>query len=482
MKENTAAIHAQVPVDVATFLLNEKRADIHAVEARLKMDVVMIPNIHLETPHYTINRYRHDEMNQSEPLPPSYQLAERPAEEETAQGLPEARPERPEAAVKGITPAQPAPVVEPRPEPVAAPAPTAAVAPQPASRPSLWKRFLGFLSGGEPQQPAVPAVQPAPAPQERKERHPRDGRRERREGRDQRGQRGRPEDRREQREGREQRGQRSRPEERREPREAREPREPRAPREQRDPREAREPRPPREQQQRPPAEPRPAVMAPAPSEQPVEAHEGRGRRRRRSRGRGEGRGESGVVPAAGVVTEASAETTGATGAPEAHAPMSEAPQPVEAVFETLQEPEAPVRHVETPRAEEQTAPAPHMEERIVPEPEAPAPRSEEAQSLEPEAPRHSESVPAAKRDEPVVEAAKPERSKQAEMFGTLDLSASGLVMIETVRAKTQEIPPVPVEEIQPSRPRRPRAVKQTPVQEEPLVQIETARKEGTGTD
>ena len=38
MKENTAAVHAQVPVDVATFLLNEKRAEIHAIEARLKVE------------------------------------------------------------------------------------------------------------------------------------------------------------------------------------------------------------------------------------------------------------------------------------------------------------------------------------------------------------------------------------------------------------------------------------------------------------
>jgi hypothetical protein len=57
MKENTAAVHAQVPVDVATFLLNEKRNDIHArlkVEARLKVAIVLIPNVHLETPNYTV--------------------------------------------------------------------------------------------------------------------------------------------------------------------------------------------------------------------------------------------------------------------------------------------------------------------------------------------------------------------------------------------------------------------------------------------
>ena len=70
MKENSAAIHVQVPVDVATFLLNEKRADIYALEARLRVNVVLIPNVHLETPNYKIERKRHDDLNQ-EGVPPA---------------------------------------------------------------------------------------------------------------------------------------------------------------------------------------------------------------------------------------------------------------------------------------------------------------------------------------------------------------------------------------------------------------------------
>src|SRR3970040_1081780 len=42
MKESIVAIHVQVPVDVATFLLNEKRGDIHRIESRLKVAVMMI--------------------------------------------------------------------------------------------------------------------------------------------------------------------------------------------------------------------------------------------------------------------------------------------------------------------------------------------------------------------------------------------------------------------------------------------------------
>ena len=50
MKENTGAVHVQVPVDVATFLLNEKRPDIQAIELRHKVTILLIPNVPLETP------------------------------------------------------------------------------------------------------------------------------------------------------------------------------------------------------------------------------------------------------------------------------------------------------------------------------------------------------------------------------------------------------------------------------------------------
>jgi len=109
MKENTAAIHAQVPVDVATYLLNEKRSEFHLIEQRLKVNCLLIPNIHLETPHYSLTRLRHDELNQNDITVPSYTLSEIPAEVEPhAQGQ---KPEltRPEAAVQGVTPSQPAP-------------------------------------------------------------------------------------------------------------------------------------------------------------------------------------------------------------------------------------------------------------------------------------------------------------------------------------------------------------------------------------
>ncbi|MFP3700252.1 ribonuclease E/G, partial [Burkholderia sp. SIMBA_013] len=78
MKENTAAVHAQVPVDVATYLLNEKRADITKMEARLKVNLVLIPNKHLETPHHHIERLRHDDPRLEE-VKTSFELVEAPA-------------------------------------------------------------------------------------------------------------------------------------------------------------------------------------------------------------------------------------------------------------------------------------------------------------------------------------------------------------------------------------------------------------------
>jgi ribonuclease E len=110
MKDGTAALHAQVPVDVATYLLNEKRAEIYAIEERLKINVILIPNIHLETPNYNIDRLRHDQIKSNETLT-SYQMVDKPVEEvklpsSVAQ---EAKPIRQQAAVRGITPTQPAP-------------------------------------------------------------------------------------------------------------------------------------------------------------------------------------------------------------------------------------------------------------------------------------------------------------------------------------------------------------------------------------
>jgi ribonuclease E len=137
MKENTGAVQVQLPVEVATFLLNEKRGDIHAIEQRMDVKVVLIPNIHLETPNYKIVRLREGESSETEGMR-SYELVELPSESEESAGSaqPEARAFRQEAAVKGITPATPAPIATSTPQ---------------KSGESLFSRFkswLGAITGG----------------------------------------------------------------------------------------------------------------------------------------------------------------------------------------------------------------------------------------------------------------------------------------------------------------------------------------------
>jgi ribonuclease E len=113
MKENSAAIYAQVPVDVATFLLNEKRSEIHNIESSFRVNVVLIPNIHMETPNYNISRLRHDEVAQAESAV-SYKMVGPPvAEAEADKPGQETKPVRQQAAVQGITLGQPAPVMRP---------------------------------------------------------------------------------------------------------------------------------------------------------------------------------------------------------------------------------------------------------------------------------------------------------------------------------------------------------------------------------
>ncbi|MGS1006827.1 Rne/Rng family ribonuclease [Achromobacter anxifer] len=153
MKENTAAVHAQVPVDVATYLLNEKRADITKMEARLKVNLMLIPNKHLETPHHHIERLRHDDPRLEE-LKTSFELVEAPATDAPWQPREHEIKSRPEALVKGITPSQPAPVSTPAP---AAPAPAPAAA---GGLGGLFKRLFGWLGGSSE------AAKPAPAAQE----------------------------------------------------------------------------------------------------------------------------------------------------------------------------------------------------------------------------------------------------------------------------------------------------------------------------
>ncbi len=166
MKDSTGAIHVQLPVDVATFLLNEKRVDIYTMESRLKVNVVLIPNIHMETPHYTMTRLRHDELNQRDIAEPSYKMATMPETESGYQAEQAAAPIRQEAAVKSIAP----------PKPVPAARPVVAAAPQ--AHGGLLDRIVGWFKKRSDDKPAaettpaepVAAITRSERPSERRER------------------------------------------------------------------------------------------------------------------------------------------------------------------------------------------------------------------------------------------------------------------------------------------------------------------------
>ena len=309
MKENTAAIHVQVPVDVGTYLLNEKRSEIIKIEARFKVGVVLVPTPTLETPNYHVERLRHDSPLLDQMLP-SYELAALPKEEEE-----ERRPHRgashkkedekpaprPEPLVKAFTPEQPAPQAT---APAAAPAPASAPVARDPEPAGFLDKLFGWFKKPEPT-PAIPApavkAKPAEMPREGGERREGgrrgDGRRDegrggrgegRRRGEGREGDRERGEGRREDRQGQQRReGQERGAEGRRDGRGG----EPRrgGGQPQREQREPRDPRPPRE------VEPVAAVDAEAQipgSGVPADSGDGPGGGRRRRRGRG-GRGRGG---------------------------------------------------------------------------------------------------------------------------------------------------------------------------------------------
>ncbi|MDR2093736.1 MAG: Rne/Rng family ribonuclease [Azoarcus sp.] len=192
MKENTGAVHLQAPVDVATYLLNEKRTDIARIEFRHKILLIIVPNRHMETPAHEITRLRHDQLNQDDITLASYQMVQQPGEEIVTNNSRNGNDKvvRKEAVIKGIGPTLPAP--EPQ---AAAPVPPSAPAQPATGLLSRLTNWLGELIGSERErQNDEPETVPAPsAARETRGQHererPRNGERGNRNGRGQRGER-----------------------------------------------------------------------------------------------------------------------------------------------------------------------------------------------------------------------------------------------------------------------------------------------------
>ena len=107
-KERTAKVIAQLPVEVSTFLLNEKRDWVQSLEADNETHVVLIANPALETPHYEVRRVRDDQTDLPENAGVSYQLAEAAPEPVIPQAMHERAPAE-AAAVATVQPSTPAP-------------------------------------------------------------------------------------------------------------------------------------------------------------------------------------------------------------------------------------------------------------------------------------------------------------------------------------------------------------------------------------
>ena len=175
-KDRTTKVITQLPVDVATFLFNEKREWLRTLEDKSEAELIIVPNPHIQTPEYSIKRVRDDEMELPENRQTSYLIPAPP--EVTEPGS--ARDQRPAAevpAVVPIMPSTPAPVTLAAPHPV----PSAPAESRPAK--GLWTRLKGLFAAESEPTTSAPAPAPAPAPRSPHRRNERgdrgrDGRRD----------------------------------------------------------------------------------------------------------------------------------------------------------------------------------------------------------------------------------------------------------------------------------------------------------------
>jgi ribonuclease E len=184
-KERTGRVTAQVPVDVATYLMNEKREQLRQIESRDKLSIIVVPNPHLQTPAYNLKRVRDDEKELPENNTASYQIAEQPTIDDTNIGNRDKKPQTEAPLVPSILPASASPLPPaPLPEPEPAPAPAIA-APQVGVFVRLWRWLFGTgdkTTTAAAEQPAPNAERDRPSPAQRDARRFRSGERDR--GRD----------------------------------------------------------------------------------------------------------------------------------------------------------------------------------------------------------------------------------------------------------------------------------------------------------
>jgi ribonuclease E len=149
-KERTGEVQAIVPVDVSTFLLNEKRADINEIESSTGVRTVVVASPYMDTPHFEVRRLRDDEVEESRRL--SFHIEKPTPETPSVEAASDKPVSAPEALVRDITPEARAPEVAPKPS---EPAPrqqrakrdAAKSNDRKASQPGLLARLWALLFG-----------------------------------------------------------------------------------------------------------------------------------------------------------------------------------------------------------------------------------------------------------------------------------------------------------------------------------------------
>ena len=162
-KDRTVRVITQVPVEVATYLFNEKREWLRTLEDRSSAELVIVPNPNMQTPEYSIRRIRDDEADLPENRQTSYLMPTAPEPVEPGS----ARDKRPPAevpAVAALLPSTPAPIVSPQPPLAPAAPPAAAAVADPRANGGLRGWFKKLFVGETEAAPPAPAPESAPSP------------------------------------------------------------------------------------------------------------------------------------------------------------------------------------------------------------------------------------------------------------------------------------------------------------------------------
>jgi ribonuclease E len=108
-KERTSKVFAQLPIEVTTYLINEKRDWLAGIQDKSGVQVVLVPNRHMETPAYEIRRVRDDETQLLENTTPSHLMVATPPVDVEGVGARDKKPAAPAPLVTALTPTLPAP-------------------------------------------------------------------------------------------------------------------------------------------------------------------------------------------------------------------------------------------------------------------------------------------------------------------------------------------------------------------------------------